>query len=168
MKEYDKLLKQDEEIRNNQNITYDELVKYQIKMASNYPYFPYQPQDWKKIHQETITTKGMEHLEILRSQITMGKATSEDIVIFIRLLELYVCSNPSHTRLRNYKKEHDFHFGTILKSNYYPDLRKEGLVIDNPFFDKEQFVDFMKWSTELIQRCWKVAKIEGITFGKRG
>ena len=105
MTEYEALKKQDELIRNDDSISNYDLVMYQRKMAKYYPYFPLKEKDWNKIQLEAITKKGLEQLEILRIQITMGKASSEDIVIYMRLFEMYVCSNPSLNHARQYKKE---------------------------------------------------------------
>ena len=55
--------------------SYDELVTFQRMMARDYPYFPIAPKDWDKLQPETITVKGLERLEILRSLIKMGKKT---------------------------------------------------------------------------------------------
>lgn len=162
MTEYEALKKQDELIKNDNSISNYDLVTYQRKMAKYYPYFPLQEKDWNKIQLEAITKKGLEQLEILRIQITMGRASSEDIVIYMRLLELYVCSNPSLNRIRKYKKELDFHFDTLLKTHYFPDLIKEGLVIDNPNYSEEKVKEFTIWGNDLIQRCYQLGEEEGI------
>jgi len=160
--EYEALKKQDELIKNDNSISNYDLVTYQRKMTKYYPYFPLQEKDWNKIQLEAITKKGLEQLEILRIQITMGRASSEDIVIYMRLLELYVCSNPSLNHARQYKKELDFHFDTLLKTHYFPDLIKEGLTIDNPNYGEEKVKEFTIWGNDLIQRCYQLGEEEGI------
>lgn len=141
--------------------TYDELVTFQRMVANQYPYYPIKMQDWKKMHYETITKQGLEQLFILKRQITLGKARPEDVVIYLRLLELYVCSNPSHERLKHHKKEIDFHFETLFKSMYNPDLIKEGLTIPNKDYDENLMIRHLQWFDRLIQECYRLSKVEG-------
>lgn len=162
MTDYKVLKRKDELIRNNTSISNYNLVMYQRQMVKEYPYYPLEEKDWNKIQLEAITKKGLEQLEILRIQITMGRASSEDIVIYMRLLELYVCSNPSLNRARKYKKELDFHFDTLLKTYYFPDLIKEGLTIDNPNYSEERVKKFTIWGNDLIQRCYRLGREEEI------
>lgn len=163
MTDYKVLKRKDELIKNNKLISNFDLVTYQRQMTRDYPYYPLEEKDWNKIHYEAITKKGLEQLEILRIQITMGRASSEDIVIYMRLLELYVCNNPSLKRARRYKKELDFHFNILSKTHYFPDLIKEELTIDNSNYSKEKVKQFTIWGNDLIQRCYQLGREEEIS-----
>ena len=45
-----------------------------------------------------------------------------------------------------------------------PNLIKEGLAIENPDFDMTLVKPFADWFTDLIQRCYRVAKEQRIEF----
>jgi len=147
--------------------SYEKLVAFQRMMARDYPYYPIEPKDWDKLHSETLTVKGLEQLELLKSSIKMERSNSEEVRIYIILLELYVCSNPTIERLRDFKKEQDFHFSTIqgafvkhIKNMRFPDLKKEDLVISNKKYSKDLSFKMGNWGLDLIQECYRIRELE--------
>ena len=159
MTKHDDLIKQDEQIRNNDKISYDELVTYQRKMAKEYPFFPLEEKDWNIVKRYNISVKGLEQLEILRRQTILGKSAPEEITLMVSLMELYASTNPSKKNIQNWKKHLDFHFDILLKTHYNPDLVKEGLTVINEKYSEKKFLEFMKWGDDLIQRCYRLKKL---------
>lgn len=140
--------------------TAEELVKYQIMMASEYPLHPVEMTDWNRLDPDIISVEGLKEIEIIRRKITMGKAKPWDIVIYLELLHLYAFSNPSNKRIRQWKKELNFHYNTILKTRYYPDLRNLGFTIFNKNYDEKLLFWHIKWGDDLIKECRRLAKLE--------
>ena len=160
MTEYEALKRQDELIKNNSSVSNYDLVTYQRKMAKEYPYYPIKPEDWGKLNELTISVKGLEQLQILKRQTIMGNSSPEDIELLITLLDLYALANPKDERIRDWKKNLDFHFNTLLKTNYFPDLVKKGLAIKNEKYDPKFRKLWNEWGNNLIQRCYRLAKKE--------
>lgn len=164
MTEYEALKRQDELIKNNSSISNYDLVTYQRKMSKEYPYYPIKPEDWDKLNELTISVKGLEQLQILKRQTIMGNSNPEDIELLITLLDLYALANPKDERIRDWKKNLDFHFNTLWKTNYFPDLVKEGLVVKNEKYDPKFKKLWNEWRDNLIQRCYQLAEKEGKIF----
>ena len=140
--------------------SYDELVKFQRMMAKEYPYYPVDLKAWDKINEWNISVKGLEQLEILKRQTTMGNSTPEDTTLMVNLLELYASTNPTNENLKNWKKNLDFHFNTLRKTHYLPELVKEGLAIKNENYDPKFMKIINDWALGLIHRCHQLRREE--------
>lgn len=138
----------------------EELVKFQRKMARDYPYYPIDVKDWNKMNELNISVKGLEQLSILKRQIIHGNYTSEDIVLFLRLLELYASTNPTHQRLRDYKKHHDLYFEHLLKTHYRSNLIKENLAVKNTKYNPKFREQWNTWQSNIIKECYRLGKME--------
>lgn len=150
--------------------TYDELVRFQIRIAKNYPYYPTKPKDWKKLSPERITVKGLEEISKIKRLIVWGNAKDYEVYNYTTLLKLYAEYNPTDKRLREYAKISHAEFynskqlfhawdknGKIKPKN---DLLKLGFVEENPQYDKEFSDKNHQWGYDLILECNRLSKLE--------
>ncbi len=150
--------------------TYDELVTFQRMMTREYPYYPLEMKDWKKVSSQRITVEGLKQIPILKSKIIMGKNTKYDIDNYITLLKLYAESNPTKERLSNYQKENSLYFysGNMAvnisengKLRPELDLKALGYTEDNPLYDDKLSISMAMWGHKLILECYRIGKLEG-------
>ena len=154
--------------------TYDELVKFQIRINRDYTYYPAKPDEWIKLSPERITVKGLKELSKINRLIVWGKATHAQYYIYRNLLLHFAESNPTDKRLRDFSKvsHHDFYgnekpfFPPMNKNFKIPfewDMKKQGLVEDNPQYDKIFAEKNNQWGFDLILECYRLRKLEGLS-----
>ena len=153
--------------------TYDELVKFQNRINRDYTYYPAKPDEWIKISPERITVKGLKELSKIKRLIIWDKATNAQCYIYRNLLLHFAEANPTDKRLKEYSKTSHYDFYSSKKPFFPPmnknlkipfewDMKKQGLVEDNPQYDEEFSKKTNQWGFDLILECNRLRKLERI------
>ena len=69
----------------------------------------------------------------------MGRYQTEDIVLYLQLLELHMMSNPNRKTIKKWKNNNDSWIPEVYKTTHYIDLIEECLAIKNKQYNPNLF-----------------------------
>lgn len=138
----------------------NKLIDYQNRMLRNNPFFPVRVEDHDKIHKFVITVTGLKQIPKLKHLILWGNGSDNEIVLLEKLLCIHASTNPSKENQREWKKHLNRYIDGLMKSNYFPDLVEDGLLMKNEKYNPKYRVIENKWERVILSKIYSLQREE--------